>query len=1033
MKKLLAIFVLLCAASVCHAGIVPDSSANSGATGDPSVSFTWSHTIVSGVNMYCRVIVEINTGYNNPTISAPTMQGVTMTQRAESPITVNGYYRFQEYEVKGLSAGPAPVVVGVSGAVGGTNQIAGMSVCWSSVLQSSPVDAAGCQGTATSVTTVSCSFSTVNANAVVANILGFNSGNGQWYPASPQSAAAPLANSLLWIGPSDSGMGTGASSQPSLATPGSVTSTWNANPSFGGTAEVLFAFSLNPVPAASIAISSGGSQTTPALAPFANPLAAIVKDASSNPLQNETVTFTAPASGQSATFAGGSNTITEVTNSSGIATTSTVSANNTAGSYNISAVDGSLSVNFPLTNGALVSPLESIYAPTVDTNCSHSQYSSQVWLTDWRQKVRQDSGTNPGNACYLYIYGTKNEAVDFQVHYRDSGSGTTGLSVTLGNFVQTSPVSSTINCATLGQCNLYRESYIPVSIETGTSTSFYAATGDYPDVLIPAVDPYWGQTTNAFPYTVGASNCGISGTSICNQSAYGEVYVPTTVPSGYYVATVTVQTGCPSSCTTISQNPVILEVWQWPSSGYMPSTTTLKVVPQESTSYDVGCVQMYNPATSTASCGSYPGAGGSSDTANTYIFLDTSLLLKDHRYGGGIGQNYYPGSGSFTAFNTGVGPLLNGTGQCNLHGGSGTICPILTTSKMTTQQMSVVGLAQSTWTNWQSNFDTEGWGTAGNPPLVYYLQDEPHTQSDFTTVYNNGSTTHGYTSPAVPNLVTTDIYLSQGSASAANTMSTTICGSNSCVLNVIDWLVSNMVVFEPLGGPIQPTSAYTAWLTGSNPGGATRYWFDYQACSNAGTCSNGTTGGSTYTYPNYDVDGTPTANRTTEWLTYFHGQTGELYYATSVCGESGLYSVCIPSGGTYAPWTGIYYSGGWGDGTLLYFCSVGSGNAGAQNYCGSSVTTPLIYPSFRLKMIRDGMQDYEYLHELAAIGYSALVNSEIASWITNSYTFETTGSGLQAARLALGNQMQMFSYYAGSTTPAAPPNPATLLMLAEKQ
>ena len=213
---------------------------------------------------------------------------------------------------------------------------------------------------------------------------------------------------------------------------------------------------------------------------------------------------------------------------------------------------------------------------------------------------------------------------------------------------------------------------------------------------------------------------------------------------------------------------------------------------------------------------------------------------------------------------------------------------------------------------------------------------------------------------------------------------------------------------------MQPISSYNAWLTGSNPGGATRHWFSYQACGDAGTCSNGTVGPSNFTYPNYDIDGTPVANRSMEWMTYLHGQTGELYYGADICQDHAFWTSCDPSGTYVNSWSSLYSFGNWGDGDLIYYGSVESGSV---NYMGSSVTTPLILPSIRLKLMRDGVQDYEYLYKLNALGYGTFVNTQLTSWITNSYTFETTGTGLQSARLALGSRMHALTY-ASSSTPS---------------
>jgi len=677
-------------------------------------------------------------------------------------------------------------------------------------------------------------------------------------------------------------------------------------------------------------------------------------------------------------------------------------------------------------------PLNTVYSPSIDTNCSHSQYASNVWLTNWNAKVRQDTGTNPGSACTLTIYGTQNEFVDFQVHFHDSGSGTSGLNVTVGNFVQTSPNSRMIASSVPGVL-IYREAYINVTgyptnnqldsaVPGGTNyNTFYngGPLGYYPDILIPKVDPYWNQTTNAFPFTVAAGK---------NQSAWVDVLIPPSAPAGYYLGTVTVQTGCPGSCVTVATMPVTIAVWQWPSAGYMPSTTTLKMEASGS-GYLALCTNMYNgngASGNTTLCGNYPGGGGSNDVGNSYVQADLMLLMKDHRYSDGASNtlDIYPQAGSFTGWNALISPIMNGGSLT--HNGAATINPILSGAANTTMSLSwLTATSALIWSNWRSNFTTNGWGTAGNPPLYDYLTDEPHTQTDFTNnVYTPGLARHAYLTPAVAELVTTDIYLSQGTSSAANTMSTAICGNIHCVTDQIDWMVTPITTFDNIGSPIQPTSAYTTWLGGSNPHGATRRWWSYGACLSAGTCTNTTpgpapTGWAYTTYPNYNIDGKPAANRAMEWLTYLHGQTGELYYAVDICDGTGYVASQCGTSATYDPWITPYYAGGWGDGTLVYTGGIVSGK---PNYMGGSVTTPLILPSIRLKLARDGVQDYEYLYKLNALGYGTYVNTQLTSWITNSYKFETTGTGLQSARLALGSRIHTLTYAnSGNPSPQPPP------------
>ncbi|MEQ1698383.1 MAG: Ig-like domain-containing protein, partial [Hyphomicrobiaceae bacterium] len=112
-------------------------------------------------------------------------------------------------------------------------------------------------------------------------------------------------------------------------------------------------FNLVSIPGSptQISVNQGNGQSTVILTDFASTLRAIVRDASNNPVPNVDVTFTVPSSGASATFAGGLTTITAATNASGIATATTLTANATAGSFNVVATfTGGPSINFAMTN-----------------------------------------------------------------------------------------------------------------------------------------------------------------------------------------------------------------------------------------------------------------------------------------------------------------------------------------------------------------------------------------------------------------------------------------------------------------------------------------------------------------------------------------------------------------------------------------------------------------------------------------------------------------------------------------------------------
>ena len=215
-------------------------------------------------------------------------------------------------------------------------------------------------GTATTITATSGSGQSalVNANflnPVVATVTDFF--------GNPVSGA-----SVVFSGPSSGASATFASAATiavlTNASGQASSGTFKANGSTGsyqisaavtGLTSATFAETNTVGPPAAIAVapgspSSSGQIQVPGSA-FTYPLSAKVTDAAGNPISGVTVTFTAPSSGASGTFTGGSRVVTAVTNSIGIATSTTFTANSTQGTFNVAATASGFSVNFVETNG----------------------------------------------------------------------------------------------------------------------------------------------------------------------------------------------------------------------------------------------------------------------------------------------------------------------------------------------------------------------------------------------------------------------------------------------------------------------------------------------------------------------------------------------------------------------------------------------------------------------------------------------------------------------------------------------------------
>ena len=154
---------------------------------------------------------------------------------------------------------------------------------------------------------------------------------------------------------------------------GQVSVTLGANATAGGytvsakaagvATGVSFTLTNSPGIPASITPASGTPQSASINTAFAQPLVATVRDSGGNLLSGISVTFTAPASGQSGTFANSTNSTTASTNAQGQATASLFSANGTLGAYTVLATVSGLqaSASFSLTN---TQPLITALAPS---------------------------------------------------------------------------------------------------------------------------------------------------------------------------------------------------------------------------------------------------------------------------------------------------------------------------------------------------------------------------------------------------------------------------------------------------------------------------------------------------------------------------------------------------------------------------------------------------------------------------------------------------------------------------------------------
>src|SRR5205814_9795796 len=131
-------------------------------------------------------------------------------------------------------------------------------------------------------------------------------------------------------------------------------------------------------------------------------------------------------------------------------------------------------------------------------------------------------------------------------------------------------------------------------------------------------------------------------------------------------------------------------------------------------------------------------------------------------------------------------------------------------------------------------------------------------------------------------------------------------------------------------------------------------------------------------WPGYVVDEPASQARAMGWMAFLYGASGELYFDVGHC--------------LATAWSSQQFAyDGNGDGTLFY---PGTTELGGQD--------PFPVESLRLKRIRDGHEDYEYLKALADCGAGGQARSVAHQLFPTIYRATVSDECLAAARLQLG-------------------------------
>jgi hypothetical protein len=316
----------------------------------------------------------------------------------------------------------------------------------------------------------------------------------------------------------------------------------------------------------------------------------------------------------------------------------------------------------------------------------------------------------------------------------------------------------------------------------------------------------------------------------------------------------------------------------------------------------------------------------------------------DHRVSLEAVIYYGPDGSDWSRFDAAYGPLFNGTADTRLAGARQTTVRLMTSD-------------EGQYAAWHDHFEAMGWLGM----LFDYTCDEPPLGCDFSDIPTRAAPVHA---AGIRTLVTTDI-------DEVNEQD---------LADHIDIMVPIVNTMHDRDGENRRAD-YDDFLA---MGPEKELWM-YQSCMSHG-CGDGcveTTNDYFTGWPSYMIDTSAVQNRAMEWISFIFDMAGELYFETTYDHATAWDDQCDFSGN--------------GDGTLFY--------PGTPDRIGGTSHIPI--ESIRLKLIREGMEDYEYLSLLCSLGDCAMARTEAETLFPAPYEAGAVDpADLYAARARIADRIE---------------------------
>jgi hypothetical protein len=617
------------------------------------------------------------------------------------------------------------------------------------------------------------------------------------------------------------------------------------------------------------------------------------------------------------------------------------------------------------------------------TSCSVQ--ALDAWFESGTVKIRQDSAV--GDQITWQIKSARNEFEPFQLALKNS-ENMSQVDVEISDFTGPGTIAS-------GNVTIFWEGYINVI----NASTIEGQTGEWPDVLCPKVDAYYHEARNCFPFNLTSGRI---------QPLWFDVFVPESTVPGSYQATVRVTSGG----SEVFSGAVNLEVWNFS----LPATSSLQsnfvsdwngiwrayyggTWPPGSFTTLVELQRLYIKAGLRHRMTFTPISiqwGTWNATLNDYSYVTDSYFHQSLAGFLGDSNSTEYGNSSMTSIWKSLAGLYSKylCAQQNKTAGACTATDIV--NACTNLTGPPPGLMEELIKNLEI---TSAKMTPAEKSLFMILPiDEPGTGGDFGKC--------SYTNPMLDyntsKLMAEEIHNAGFKTLITRSRKAELLNT-SAVPPRNDYWDSWVSPFNNIVGHtwdgifFNNRSLYDEDIAN----GASLWW--YTACGTHGCAA--ATGGAGYNgYPQYSVDYQGIYTRIFAWMLFKYDIQGEeLWSTTSEHSKDPWYIL----------WSTVF--GGNGDGNFLY-PGVPNTTAAGLPYASTfnNVTTwrgnhtPSIggihnipIESIRLKMIREGYEDYEYFKLLKDLGDDAFAKNETSNLVNNTYNFSHNPDELYASREAV--------------------------------